>query len=71
MKSKQQSKSGGGITSKNNVNVPVRTGKPAYGVGPDGRRNWVLQSADHVTDAGQLPYKGERMHNEAHSCERK
>jgi hypothetical protein len=62
MKSKQ-SKSGGGITSKNNVNVPVRTGKPAYGVSPGWSSQLGSAVGNKVTEevGGKIPYRGEAM----------
>jgi hypothetical protein len=57
---KQQSKSGGGITSKNNVTVPVRTGKSAYGINPGAVSQLGESIGNHATQSGnRLSYKGE------------
>jgi hypothetical protein len=55
---------GGGIGSKNVVNKPVITGKPAYGVGPGWASQLGSNIGNHATESGRnLPYRGEAMHN--------
>jgi hypothetical protein len=64
MKSKQSgSRPGGGANSKNIVNKPVVTGKPAYGVSPGWSSQLGSAVGNKVTEevGGKIPYKGEAM----------
>jgi hypothetical protein len=64
MKSKQQSsgnRPGGGLGSRVNVSVPVRTGRPAIGIAPGGVSQIGSAIGNHSTDQGSnLSYKGEK-----------
>ena len=52
----------GGIGSRNVVNKPVITGKPAYGVGPGWASQLGSNIGNHATDGrSKLPYRGEAM----------
>jgi hypothetical protein len=52
---------GGGIASRVNKSVPVRTGTPARGISPGGVSQFGSSVGNHSTDhRANLPYKGER-----------
>lgn len=54
-------RSGGGINSRVNVSVPVRTGAPARGISPGAVSQFGSSVGNHATDhRANLPYKGER-----------
>ena len=55
-----QSKSGGGITSKNNVNVPVRTGKPGRAIDPAAVAQLGGSYGNHITERRETNYRGEK-----------
>jgi hypothetical protein len=56
--------SGGGLGSRNVKEVPMRTGKPAYGVGPGWASQLGSNIGNHATESGRnLPYRGEKMHD--------
>jgi hypothetical protein len=60
MKKSGSSRSGGGINSKVNVSVPVRTGQKPTGVNPAAVAQFGSALGNHATQSGnRLPYKGE------------
>jgi hypothetical protein len=58
-----KAKSGGGITSRNNRNVGVRTGTPRRKVNPGGASQIGMSIGDHITDRRTgSKYKGEQLY---------
>jgi hypothetical protein len=61
MKKSGSSRPGGGINSRVNVSVPVRTGQKAEGISPRGVSQIGASIGNHSTDQGSnLSYKGEK-----------
>lgn len=56
---------GGGIASKQHVQIPVRTGSGSKGTRPAGVSQIGYMVGDHVTNRkGSTGYKGEPLHND-------
>jgi hypothetical protein len=55
----------GGLGSRNVKEVPVRTGKPAYGANPAAVSQWGEAIGNKVTAevGGKIGYRGEAMRN--------